>query len=157
MSATIRVEPPRRPEVLALLQASDDFTRDLYPPESCYLLDVDDLERQGVTVFVARVDDAAVGIVALVDRGDGSAEVKRMFVSESARGHGAATALLRSLEELAADRGLHTLQLETGPLNHAAIALYERLGYGRIPNFPPYVGDEFSICMEKTMREKRKS
>jgi putative acetyltransferase len=147
----VAVEPARQPAVIDLLEQSDEFTLALYPADSCYLLDVDELERPGVSMFVARRDGAALGIAALVQRGDGTAEVKRMFVSPEARGLGIAGDILRSLEVHAAWAGTHTIQLETGPLSHAAIALYERCGYRNIPNFGQYVGDEFSLCYEKTV------
>ncbi len=151
MTVTVSVESPRQPEVLELLRQSDEFTLSLYPPESCFLLDVSELERPGVTVFVSRSEDAAVGIGALVDRGDGSAELKRMFVSADARGFGIAGRILKSAEAHAVATGVHTIQLETGPLQRSAIALYERHGYARIPLFGQYVGEEFSLCYEKRL------
>ena len=151
MSAEVGIETPRQPQILELLRQSDEFTLSLYPPESCFLLDVSELEQPGVTVFVARSAGDAVGIGALVDRGDGTGEIKRMFVSESARGLGVAGSILRSIEGKAAVDGVHTLQLETGPLQHSAIALYERHGYSPIPLFGQYVGEQFSLCYEKAL------
>jgi putative acetyltransferase len=43
------------------------------------------------------------------------------------------------------------VQLETGPLQHSAIRLYERSGYRLIPNFGKYVGDPNSVCYEKEL------
>ncbi|MDR6971815.1 GNAT family N-acetyltransferase [Leifsonia shinshuensis] len=156
MPIDVRVEPPRQPEVEDLLRLSDEYAFSLYPAESCYLLDVSELERQGVTVFVARVDGRALGIAALVvgdasDRAAPRAELKRMFVHEDARGRGLARLLLSAIERAAADAGVAELRLETGPLQHAAIALYERSGYARIPNFGPYVGDPYSVCYAKAL------
>ncbi len=153
MPTVIASEPPRTPDVEELLRLGDEFTFALYPAESCYLLDVSELEAPGVTVFVGRDehDGRALGMAALVTKPDGSAEVKRMFVHEDARGRGLASALLRSVEGAAQDAGVPTLQLETGPLQRAAIALYERAGYHRIPNFGPYVGDPHSICYAKQL------
>ncbi len=149
---TVSIEDPRQPDVEALLRAGDDFTLSLYPADSCYLLNVDELVAPGVSVFVARDEQRhALGMAALVDRGDGSGELKRMFVEESGRGRGVATAVLDALEAAARAQSIRTLQLETGPKQLAAIALYERLGYQHIPNFGPYVGDEFSVCMEKQL------
>ncbi|MBW8871723.1 MAG: GNAT family N-acetyltransferase [Leifsonia sp.] len=154
MSIEIRPEPPRQPEVEELLRLSDEFAFALYPADSCYLLDVSELEKPGVTVFVARIDGRALGMAALVVSaadGEPSGELKRMFVHEDARGRGLARSLLAALESAAADAGVAELRLETGPLQHAAIALYERAGYARIPNFGPYVGDEFSVCYAKAL------
>jgi putative acetyltransferase len=152
MAVTVAIEPPRQDDLLDLLRQSDEFNLSLYPPESCYLLNVDDLEQPGVSVLVARDAGVAIGIVALVDRGDGSGEIKRMLVTESARGLGVARGILAALETHASGLGITTIQLETGPLQHAAIALYERCGYARIPNFGQYVGDQWSVCMEKQLR-----
>ena len=73
---SISIEPPRQPELLELLRLSDENALSLYPPESCYMLDVSELEAAGVEVFVTRVDGAALGMAALVDRGDGSVTVR---------------------------------------------------------------------------------
>jgi putative acetyltransferase len=145
------VEAPRQPEVLELMRQGDEFTLALYPPESCHLLGVEELEAPGVTVFVARDAGEAVGMTALVDRCDGTAELKRMFVPESARGRGIAGRLLETLEQFAGGSGVRLIQLETGPLQHAAIALYERHDYLLIPNFGKYAGDPHSVCYEKRM------
>ncbi len=135
-----------------MLRAGDAYALSLYPADSCYMLDLDELTADGVTVFVAR-DGAgtATGMAALVDRDDATGELKRLFVDEAGRGQGVATAVMDALEAAARAQGIHTLQLETGPKQLAAIALYERRGYAHIENFGPYVGDEFSVCMEKSL------
>jgi putative acetyltransferase len=155
MPTAIRPEPPRQSEVEELLRLSDEYAFSLYPAESCYLLDVSELEKPEVTMFVARVEGRVLGIAALVvddsDPGLRRAELKRMFVHEDARGQGLARALLATLEEAATRAGVAELRLETGPLQHAAIALYERSGYSRIPNFGGYVGDPYSVCYAKAL------
>ncbi|UTT63340.1 GNAT family N-acetyltransferase [Microcella humidisoli] len=149
---TVTVEDPRQPEIEAMLRAGDAYALSLYPADSCYMLDLDELTAEGVTVFVAR-DGAgtATGMAALVNRGDATGELKRLFVAENGRGQGVATAVMDALEAAARAQSIHTLQLETGPKQLAAIALYERRGYHHIENFGPYVGDEFSVCMEKPL------
>ena len=149
MTVAIAIEAPRQPALLELMRQGDEYTLSLYPPESCHLLGVEELEAPGVTVFVARDAGSVVGMAAIVARGDGSGELKRMFVSESARGRGIASSLLETLERFAASAGISLIQLETGPLQHAAIALYERSGYDPIPNFGKYVGDPNSVCYQK--------
>lgn len=145
------IEPPRQPEITELLRLGDEFTRMLYPPDSCYLLNTTELEADNVTVFVARVDGEALGMAALVDRGDTSAELKRMFVHDNARGRGLASDLLTAIERHARSASIRVIQLETGPKQLAALALYEKHGYHRIPNFGQYVGDDFSVCMELSL------
>ena len=149
MSISIAIEPARQPEVEALLARGDEFAFGLYPADSCYLLDVSELEGPGVNMFVARVENVAAGTAALVERGDGTAELKRLFVDDSARGKGLAAGLLKAIEEHAQNASVRVIQLETGPLSYAAIALYEKHGYVRIPNFGQYVDDPTSVCMEK--------
>ena len=151
MSVSVAIEPARQPDVEALLARGDEFAFDLYPADSCYLLDVSELERPEVSMFVARVDDVAVGTAALVTRAGGSAELKRLFVDDSARGKGLAAALLSAIEAHALDASVRVIQLETGPQSLAAIALYEKHGYAHIPNFGQYVGDPHSYCMEKVL------
>lgn len=148
---TIAIEVPRQDDLLELMRQGDEFTLGLYPPESSHLLGVEELERPEVTVFAAREDGTALGMVALVDRRDGSAELKRMFVLPQARGRGIAADLIRSLEDFATTRDIRTVQLETGPLQDSALRLYERSGYRLIPNFGKYAGDQNSVCYEKTL------
>ena len=149
---TIAAEKPNQPHVVEMLRLSGEYALSLYPAESCYMLTVDELEQPGTTLYVARDDNTqVVGIAAIVLRGDGSAELKRMFVLESARGQGIAASLLAAVESKARASDVSVLQLETGPKQLAAIALYEKHGYEHIPNFGPYVGDEFSVCMEKRL------
>lgn len=148
----VTVEDPRQPEIEAMLHAGDAYALSLYPADSCYMLDLDELRAEGVTVFVARdAEGRALGMAALVDRGDATGELKRLYVDEAGRGQGVATAVMDALEAAARAQGIRTLQLETGPKQLAAIALYERRGYAHIENFGPYVGDEFSVCMEKPL------
>jgi putative acetyltransferase len=79
------------------------------------------------------------------------AELKRLFVDDEARGRGLAGALLRAVEDRAREQGCTLARLETGPKSVAAIALYEKHGYRRIPNFGQYEGDPHSYCMEKAL------
>ena len=109
------------------------------------------IEAEGADGAARDAADRALGMAALVSRGDGSAELKRTFVRDDARGQGLAGRLLDRIEMDAATSGIQHIELETGPLQYAALALYERRGYARIPNFGPYVGDEFSVCFAKEL------
>ena len=146
---TIQIESPRSDDVLALLRQGDEFALSLYPAESYHGLDLEALEADDVSFFVARESGAAVGTAAVVDRGDGSAEIKRVFVADAARGLGIGHGLLEALETHARTSGISTLQLETGLPQVAAIALYEKHGYERIHRFGRYRDDPTSYCMQK--------
>jgi GNAT superfamily N-acetyltransferase len=76
-------------------------------------------------------------------------EVRRVFVTAHARRAGLAGAMLRELEKHALQFGYTVMRLETGNRQLAAIALYEKHGFIRIPPFGEYVGDPVSVCFEK--------
>lgn len=149
---TIAQEPPRQPEILRLLDMSDAYAASLYPEESNHLVDVPALEQPGVSFFVARFDGAVVGCCALVEAGDGSAEIKRMFVDPLARGLKVGKRLLQALEEHGDGRGLILIQLETGIHQPEAIGLYRSAGYIERPPFGSYRSDPLSLFMEKALR-----
>ena len=77
------------------------------------------------------------------------AEVKRMFVAPPARGRGLGTRVLRALEEGARSDGRRELILEPGVRQTEAVRLYERAGYRRIANYPPYERMPESLCFAR--------
>ena len=85
--------------------------------------------------------------------GDGTGEMKRVYIEPTHRGQHLAEKLLAALEDEALSRHCHTVRLETGIKQHAAIRLYERSGYDRRPAFAPYVDDPLSLFMEKALVE----
>lgn len=78
-------------------------------------------------------------------------EVKKVFVPVEQRGRGISRVLMLELERIALARGIDRLVLQTGILQVAAIALYEKLGYTRIPAFGGYSVIPFELCFEKTL------
>lgn len=146
----IAIESPRAPGVAELLRAGEKFAEALYPADENFFLTLEELEEQGVSVFVGRIDGAALGMAALVLEGQ-SAELKRLFVADAARGQGLAGGILAALEEHARDAGARVLRLETGNRSDAALALYAKRGYLVIPRFGPYIDSESSLCMALTL------
>lgn len=151
MTVTIDRERPDAPEAAGLIAELEATLAPLYPVESRHGFSVARLIAQDVAFFVLRADGeaAACGGVMLVGREYG--EVKRMYVRPPHRGRGFAKAILGRLEEHAAAHQVATLRLETGIHQHEAIALYERLGFSRIPPFGPYTEDPVSLCYEKRL------
>lgn len=147
---TITIESPRAPGAAELLRAGEAAAEALYPAEDNFFLPVEELEKPGVTVFIGRIDGVAAGMAALVLDGQ-SAELKRLFVADTARGQGLAGGLLHALEEHARDAGARVIRLETGNRSWAALALYEKRGYLPIPRFGPYIDSESSVCMQLTL------
>jgi putative acetyltransferase len=107
-----------------------------------------------IDVFLVAVDrdsGEAVGCGALRRLDATTAEIKRMYVAPGMRGSGVATGLLRALESVAAERGWHTLRLETGTEQPDAQRFYRREGYREIPLFGNYVGSVLSVCYEREL------
>jgi GNAT superfamily N-acetyltransferase len=102
--------------------------------------------------LVARDGDGSVlGCGALRRVDVESFEIKRMYTRPSARGRGVARAVLSELEREAAALGARRVLLETGTLQHEAIALYESAGYGAIPCFGVYAGAPQSLCYQRRL------
>lgn len=151
MGVIIEEESPRQPAVLDLLAQSDAYAQSLYPPESNHLVDVDALEKPTVAFFVARHDGGIVGCCALVEAGDGSAEIKRMFVDPKARGMKIGRRLLDRIEAHGISKGLSAIRLETGIYQPEAISLYRSAGFADIAPFGAYLPDPLSLFMEKRL------
>jgi putative acetyltransferase len=130
---------------------SDAYAASLYPSESNHLVDLSSLEQPPVSFVVARNDGVAVGCAALVEAGDGTAEIKRVFVDPEARGLRAASRLMDKIEEQATKRGLKAIRLETGIYRPEAIGLYRKYGYVEIEPFGSYQPDPLSLFMEKRL------
>lgn len=103
--------------------------------------------------FVAWLDGDPAGCGAYRPMDDDAIEVKRMYVSETARRKGVGRAILTTIENEGKAAGYKITRLGTGFKQAAAIAMYEKVGYTRIPNWPPYdeLPDRF-VCMEKMLK-----
>lgn len=140
-----RAEGPR-----ALLEASHDLMRALFPPEDNYFLDFDALCGDDVRFFAARLGDTTLGTGALALR-PGYGEVKSMFTDPAARGKGVAGALLRRIEDEARTLNLPLLRLETAAALDAAMRLYQGQGFAQCALFGDYRPNQTSIFMEKPL------
>ena len=146
----IEIEPARQPDVERILRAGELAALSIYPAEECFMLDMSELERPGVTVWVARREGVALGMASLMSGGD-IPELKRLFVYDHARGAGVAGRLLDAVESKARDTSARLIRLETGNRSTAAVALYQKRGYRHIPRFGEYVDSASSVCMELTL------
>ena len=102
-------------------------------------------------VVIAYDDARPVGCGAIKQFDEDTMEVKRMYVSPEVRNQGIATMILHELEKWAAELSYTKCVLETGKRQPEAIALYEKNGYSRIPNYGQYIGIENSVCFEKQL------
>ena len=150
MNVTIAAATPEHDAGIALIHELNAELLALYAPDACHHLTPAQLAEPGTIFLVARVDGAAVGCGALRPMA-GYAEVKRMYVRPAFRGQGIAQALLAALEAEARGRSAPMVRLETGAASAAALALYARAGYTRIPPFGEYTENDVSVCMEKRL------
>ena len=154
VAADVRIQrvDPRIPDAQRLITELDAYQSALYPPESNHLDGTAELISPNVTFVVAYQDGQAVGCGAAKVMEDGEyGEIKRLYVSPSARGAGVARAMMALLESDMAALGVNVTRLETGIHQEAAVRLYERLGYKRIEPFGSYQQDPLSIFMEKQL------
>jgi putative acetyltransferase len=154
MALSLRIvrESPDQPDVRAELRASDDWYRATYPVESIHTLDLAELMAPNTTFFAARNRQGQLlGFGAIVECGD-YAEIKRMYVSQTARGMKVSRRILERLEAHAISRGFKVIRLETGPLQPEALGLYRTHGYQPIPHYGDYdPNDPNSLCFEKRL------
>lgn len=151
MSITIVEERPDSPDAVRLIAELDATLAPEYPPESRHGYPVDKLLRERVTFFVARQDGTPVGCCGVLLVAGQYAELKRMYVRPDFRGSGIGRLLLERVAEYSRNAGQTLLRLETGIYQKAAIVLYEREGFRRIPPFGPYWDDPVSLCYEKKL------
>lgn len=85
--------------------------------------------------LVAALRGEPIGCGALKLHGDEPAELKRMWVAESARGLGIGRRLLAELERHAVDSGTRVIRLETNRTLTEAISLYRSAGYREVDAF----------------------
>jgi putative acetyltransferase len=147
----IAIEDPSQPEIVSLLRDGEAHSAKLYPPESNHHLPLNALRAPNVRFLVVRdANGRAVGTGALALNG-AWAELKRMWVIPEARGLGVSRIILAALEAHAHSEGVHTLRLETGVENHAALALYTKAGFKRRDPFGDYRADPLSVFMQKEL------
>ena len=145
----ITPEHPAAPDAVSLIAELDAHLEPLYPSESRHGFSVQKLITDSVAFFVIRVDGAPAGCAGIKLLGADYGEVKRMYVRPEFRGLGLAKLLLDHLADYARKHGIEILRLETGIHQHAAISLYEQVGFQRTPPFGEYREDPVSRCYEK--------
>lgn len=149
LPAHIAFESPDQPEVHGLIRELDAYLYALFPPECVYAMDIASLLQPAVHFAVIRdAGGTALGCGAVVIKPD-YAEIKRVYVAPSMRGHGLARALVAALEAKAVAQGRRDIMLETGPTQVEACILYERLGYQVRGPFGDYPPDPHSLFMHK--------
>jgi len=151
VAAVITLERPDTPDATALIAELEAHLEPLYPRESRHGYAVEKLLAENVAFFLVRDEGTPAGCGGIKLVGTDYGELKRMYVRPQFRGKGFGKLLVDHLAEYARRHAIELLRLETGIHQHAAIALYERLGFQVIPPFGPYTNDPVSRCYEKRL------
>lgn len=150
-AVTVAQESPLTPDGRALLAGSQQALLAALRPDEIFTVTAEELDRPGLTFYVARgARGEALGCVARAE-GAGYAEVKRLFVAPQGRGRGVARALMARLEADARAAGHPVVMLETADALRPAVALYEALGYARRGPFGAYAAHPASLFMERRL------
>ncbi|WP_349979435.1 helix-turn-helix domain-containing GNAT family N-acetyltransferase [Shimia sp. SDUM112013] len=135
----LRETDPRSPDALFCLHAYyDELARRFKTGFDVNLSrdpDAADMLRPRGTFIVAFSDGMPLGCVGLKGTDKDFAEIKRLWVSPSARGLGMAHRLMHRVEEVARDLGITTLRLDTNSALPEAVALYRNTGWTEIDRF----------------------
>jgi DNA-binding MarR family transcriptional regulator/GNAT superfamily N-acetyltransferase len=140
-AALVQVEivDPARPEAqLCLREYFAELGRRFeagFDPALSISAGLDELRLPAGAFLVATLRGEPVGSGALKFHGDEPAELKRMWVAESARGLGIGRRLLDELERCARTSGARVVRLETNRSLTEAIGLYRSAGYVEVDAF----------------------
>ncbi|HIW64459.1 MAG TPA: GNAT family N-acetyltransferase [Candidatus Stackebrandtia excrementipullorum] len=124
--------------LVALVQ--EEYVR-RYGSVDATVLQADDFEPPNGAFFVCFLDGEPVGTGAWRRHGERDAEMKRLFVVESARGLGLARAVVARLELDAAAAGRTRMVLESGVEQPEALSLYASMGYRAVTPFGFYANE----------------
>lgn len=106
-----------------------------WDPDTSLPLEDDDLRPPRGLMLLATREDEPLGCGGLKLHGEEPAEIKRVWVSEAARGLGLGRRLMADLEDHARALGATAVCLDSNAALVEAIALYRRLGYVEVPAF----------------------
>jgi GNAT superfamily N-acetyltransferase len=131
-----RVGPSDLDELLPLMRGYCDFYEVAPSDEDLLSLSralIADPERDGVQLIARDPDGRAVGFATIywtwtTTEAGRLGVMNDLFVSEPARGSGAAEALIEACRAECASRGIKRLSWQTAPDNHRAQAVYDRIG-----------------------------
>jgi DNA-binding MarR family transcriptional regulator/GNAT superfamily N-acetyltransferase len=122
-----------------------------FDPDASLPCDPEEMRPPAGLFLVGMLHERPVCCGALKFHGDEPTELKRMWVSPSARGLGLGRRLLAELERRTAEHGSHVIRLETNRSLTEAIAMYRTCGYREVAAFndEPYGDHWFEKRLEK--------
>ncbi len=100
------------------------------------------LHAANARTWIAELDGAVVGnLILLMRKGSQVARIYSVVVAPQARGRRFGERLVQAAEAEAAHLSLQAISLEVRADNHAARALYAKLGYSEAASLPGYYED----------------
>jgi DNA-binding MarR family transcriptional regulator/ribosomal protein S18 acetylase RimI-like enzyme len=146
------VEPEARECVRAYFAELDRRFDTGFDPSRSMSAEDDELRPPRGLLVLAWLRERPVGCGALKFLPGQPADLKRMWVAESARGLGVGRRLLTELERLAAAQGVDAVRLETNGTLLEAIGLYRSAGYVEVAAFndDPYAHHWFRKQLTST-------
>jgi DNA-binding MarR family transcriptional regulator/ribosomal protein S18 acetylase RimI-like enzyme len=106
-----------------------------FDPANSVSADAHELKVPKGALIMARLHGVPIGCIAIKLHKESSAELKRMWVSPSARGLGFGRRLLHEAEKHVLQGNGDVIRLETNKTLQEAITLYERSGYVEVQPF----------------------
>jgi GNAT superfamily N-acetyltransferase len=142
-SSAFAIRPVRSPDDLAATKALFDAYAAFLGIDLSYQNFVEEMAAmpgkyappEGELLLARDLSGAALGCVGLRPLKDGACEMKRLYVTPEGRGLGLGRALAEAVIGRARDIGYGEMRLDTLPRLAAAIALYEDMGFARIPAY----------------------
>lgn len=104
-------------------------------------------------VLIAYIDHVPVACSGLKKYSESDIEIKRVWVETEYRGRHIATDMMKIIEDKAKQQGFQRMILQTREIMTDAVKLYEKLGYYRIDNYPPYDKLDGAICLAKELQQ----
>lgn len=152
---TIKTDDLTHPAVQALVAYHISGMLQQSPPESCHALDVQKLRNPAVTFWSVWEGEQLAGIGALKLLDDKHGELKSMRTAPNYLRRGVASLILRHILQVAHDRCLHRLSLETGTQAGftACHQLYLNHGFVDCEPFADYQLDPHSRFLSLTLCE----
>jgi len=100
--------------------------------------------------LVAWHEGEAIGCGAITTLDEGTAHIKRVYVTPGLRGRGFGRLMMKALEAKAVELGYSAMFLETADQQREAIGMYTSLGYERVP-CSGRSSSEHSVCFQKRL------
>ncbi len=155
MEFVIEARPYDDPDVARLVEEVQAEYVMRYGGPDAAAVDPDEFSPPGGLFLIGLLDGVPVATGGWRRLGGSEAEIKRMYVSASARRRGLARRMLAELENTAADAAISRILLNTGPEQPEAIALYEQSGYTPVPGFGHYACHPHALFFGKALKKAR--